>query len=152
MIKGGKNTSSVFRLPRDDDKYGKTRDEDGNIYDNYTIDYYYESDYWIHAIDSNGNWFWQKRPGFIGLAHEFVHAYRAINGLYIEGDVRVPYTAQTTGVINGKPYTTKGKVYSVKVEEFRTVGLMPWENSNVIKITENDIRRENNYSNRAWYF
>lgn len=55
-------------------------------------------------------------------------------------------------VIYDAKYTTKGKAYKVGREEFETVGLIPWENKNVISITENDIRRENNYSNRAWYF
>lgn len=134
-----------------DESSPTTTDLDGNIYQNYEIEYYYESSYWVHAVDRNGDWFWQERPGFIGLAHELVHGYRAVNGIY-DKSVVTTYIAPTTGQIYGAKYTTKGKTYKVGREEFETVGLIEWDYKNIISITENDIRRENNYSNRAWYF
>jgi RHS repeat-associated protein len=80
----------------------------------------------------------RHRPGFVGLAHELIHANRSMNGKAINYGVKVNYSCNTAG----------GLVECIPMpqEEYETVGLL----GNEI-ITENNIRLEQGLNPRGAY-
>lgn len=101
----------------------------------------------IMTIDpSSGNVSPAKRPSYIGLAHELIHADRAQRGVTIDLSKKETYKYQTDVVyVKGFWYFSSywDIIYAtekVRREELATVGLK--YNSIWDDITEKDIRAE----------
>jgi hypothetical protein len=107
----------------------------------------------ILTVDpETGNVISAKRPIYIGLAHEMIHADRAMRGKAIEYSeigkykYQIEKTSWTWGIFSGykRIYETKEE----RKEELATVGL---KYDNWGDITENDIRAEQGLDLRGAY-
>ena len=94
----------------------------------------------IKTMDENGNIQDEPRPAFIGLAHEMVHAYRAMFGAFINYKDTVKYIFKLSG--GGEDSSIKPR------EELETVGIDGYDHG---KFTENGIRKEHNLNKRIKY-
>lgn len=111
---------------------------------------YYDPD--VLTVDSNsGNMITSKRPQFIALAHELIHAERYIRGATLQGITDYTYVREikntTFGTIqiSNTIYNTE---VNVKKEELATIGLAYNQYND---ITENIIRSEHGYGMRGAY-
>jgi hypothetical protein len=97
-----------------------------------------------------GNVSGTKRPNYIGLGHELIHADHYTRGVYQTGRGDYNYqtgrTAWTWGIFSGYDYTYKTQ--NQRQEEFATVGL---KYSSWNDITENMLRSEHGLNMRGAY-
>ena len=100
----------------------------------------------------NGNIDKEKRPSYIGMAHELIHADRAMRGKTILREY-AEYKYQISrkvildlGII--KFYTYNMNTDIAKKEELYTIGI---KYSGLGDITENDIRKEHGLNLRGAY-
>jgi|GEM_PF-1207067 len=104
----------------------------------------------IKTVDSEGNVVPAKRPAYIGLAHELIHADRSMRGVAIDYDTRDEYKYQIAAAA-GDPMDGYVAIYETvneRKEELATVGLAY---NNPGDITENMIRQEQGLPLRGAY-
>lgn len=99
-----------------------------------------------------GNVSGQKRPSYVGLAHELIHADRAMRGAQYDYKTMGSYIYQIdkkAGSFLGMKYTdTWRKRQTIRKEELATTGLRYVRNGD---ITENKIRAEHGLPLRGAY-
>ncbi|MCI5892462.1 MAG: M91 family zinc metallopeptidase [Clostridiales bacterium] len=94
----------------------------------------------------DGSGYYGKRPSFIGLAHELIHADRDIRGRRLYGSSGYKYASADRSFWTGK---CKIKTDYAPNEELATIGIM--YNDWYWDITENDIRAEHGLNLRGAY-
>jgi len=105
----------------------------------------------IMTVDpATGNVSAAKRPAFIGLAHELIHAERSMRGEAIDYGITADYTYQISKrrIDAGRDLEIRTHTQHVPKEELATVGLAYNKNGD---ITENMIRAEHNLRPRGAY-
>ena len=88
----------------------------------------------------NGRVSYGKRPSYLGLSHEMIHADRTMRGVAYDYNLKTPHRFIDE---NGNPV-----VESMRMEEAATIGLNYNEPND---ITENDIRKEHGLPLRGAY-
>lgn len=105
----------------------------------------------ILSIDPiTGNVEPEKRPAFIGLAHEFIHADRSMRGdaIYYGEEADIQYQVARVERSDGSGYDYLYETQTNKKEELATVGL---GYNGLNDITENMIRAEHGLKLRGAY-
>ena len=152
---GGCNvgTELVRRIIYSDENVTVEVGTEGNLYypRNRTISFNPNSNPDIMTVNpETGNVVPAKRPSFIGLAHEMIHADRHIRGVTGKGNANYKFQISRTkcrwGPFGGYDYTYETE--NVPKEELATVGLKYNKKSD---ITENMIRAEHGLNLRGAY-
>jgi len=90
----------------------------------------------------------QKRPAYIGLAHELIHALHYVQGTVQEENYKIDNYYYIRKRVLFFFHKTVIKTEHYKAEEFYTVGLSDFKDE---KITENAIRKEHQIPKRTAY-
>lgn len=117
------------------------------IYDTHTVLFNPNFDPYVLTVNPyDGSGYYDKRPAFIGLAHELIHADRDIRNVTLSGSSKYTYTSSERSF-----WTGNYKVESdyARNEELATIGIM--YNDGYWDITENDIRAEHGLWLRGAY-
>ena len=100
------------------------------------VTYSKSADYLVGVVDAWRNLSYQKRPSYIGLGHELIHAHRSMYGV-----------AKT---IQKKVSNVYGNaIESIPEEEGETIGI--GINVTPYKYTENKLRKEHGLRQRVLY-
>ena len=118
---------------------------------NVTVTFNPNSDPDIMTVGANGTVSGAKRPAFIGLAHELIHADRDMRGRSLDYSLTAEYTYQSgrRRIDGGRTIVLSHTTQTAPRDELATVGLGGWARRG--DITENMIRAEHGLRLRGAY-